>query len=142
MEIAWECATTDLCNHFSLHAIITALQNPKLKAIESLWTILAQQNGDALQRFRQTLQPMVNSINTLQDESPAPAPVVVPHLIPFISGSKDLKDLRTFRQVFQEVYANAENGSNGSHQAQDEGVSMLFEVRHWKVRRRFSVSVR
>lgn len=72
-----------------------------------LWGCLAKDFPEEDKTFKERHTVNLERLNTLQRPSSSPheeIAVTVPHLMPFLSGCKDLKERRSFRLMFMEVF--------------------------------------
>ena len=77
-----------------------------------LWACLAKEFPEEDKTFWEEHKVNLERINKLQSETAPNEEIAetVPHLIPFLSGCKDLKDRRSFRLMFAEVFAGTDGG--------------------------------
>ena len=82
--------------------------NRELAGLKMLWACLAKDFPDEDKTFREGHTANLEGLNKLQTPTPhEEIAVTVPHLVPFLSGCKDLKDRRSFRLMFTEVFGGA-----------------------------------
>ena len=77
-----------------------------------LWACLAKEYPEEDKTFWEEHKVNLERINKLQSATTPneEIAVTVPHLIPFLSGCKDLKDRRSFRLMFAEVFGGGAEG--------------------------------
>ncbi len=93
--------------------VVSALCNPHLAGLKMLWKCLERDYEAEDAAFRTELLPAMRGLNELAEPSPDDAiSVTVPHIIPFLSGCKDLKERRTFRAMFGEVFGAPEDNKS------------------------------
>jgi hypothetical protein len=104
-------ARTVFGDNFGFFSIVSALCNPHLAGLKMLWTCLDRDYEQESGIFNDELRPTVESLNKLSLPSPDDSvAVTVPHIVPFLSGCKDLKDRRTFRLMFREIFGDLDQG--------------------------------
>ena len=85
-----------------------------------LWACLAKEYPEEDRTFREGHTVNLERLNKLQGPTKSPTEEIaetVPHLVPFLSGCKDLKDRRSFRLMFVEVFGAAEGVQSDSDNA-------------------------
>ena len=86
--------------------------NRELAGLKMLWACLAKEFPEEDKTFWEEHKVNLERINKLQSATTPneEIAVTVPHLIPFLSGCKDLKDRRSFRLMFAEVFGGGADG--------------------------------
>ena len=90
--------------------------NRELAGLKMLWACLAKDFPEEDKTFREGHKVNLERLNKLQRPTTTPHEEIaetVPHLVPFLSGCKDLKHRRSFRLIFTEVFGGADEGDDG-----------------------------
>ena len=87
-------------DYFGFAAIHSALHNKDLENLEKLWLLLEKLHPKEYEILRQ-----LNELGrTLSSPLMPERQMVVPNIIPFLSGCRDLKGLGVFKIVYQELF--------------------------------------
>ena len=128
IEVAAESSDT-FGNLLAFFAVTSALCSKELQSLRTLWRNLARGYETQAKIFDEVLVPKLRKINFLEEDSGSNELVVIPHVIPFLAGCKDLKDRRTFavlfREIFEDNYSSVALGEKSMDQNGKSGVASI-----------------
>ncbi|CAB4055084.1 unnamed protein product [Lepeophtheirus salmonis] len=88
-------------------SIASELSNNLLRGITSIWRKLNEnypEDSSCLEHELKSKLKILNEGKFEEIESSESSFIVIPHIIPFLSGCKDLRGLKTFRNLFNEIF--------------------------------------
>ncbi len=130
VSVGSECAA--LGSHLALSAIAGALGNTELRGLRGLWGALRREHPKEERELRERLWPEMKRLNRegimhVGDKGGGREKVLlVPHVVPFLSGCRDLKERRNFREVFREIFL--EGKEEEGKDVLDPDTCPLFQV--------------
>nr|XP_040576962.1 breast cancer anti-estrogen resistance protein 3 homolog isoform X1 [Lepeophtheirus salmonis] len=104
----WISIASELSNNLvGFFNVVNALSNVKLRGITSIWRKLNEnypEDSSCLEHELKSKLKILNEGKFEEIESSETSFIVIPHIIPFLSGCKDLRGLKTFRNLFNEIF--------------------------------------